>query len=155
MASYKEDRSKGIDSKWFTIMVGFLLPVMTLPSFYFSAKITMGLIMVPVVTVAVKVASKATSKVLEDEKREDQTHTMQSNKIVNLSVGLLSTFLGGLLLFSMAQTSLVTTCMFTAALALYGSFKDRQIGKNINKKLDKISNIVTDHVVNNITNFIS
>ncbi|MCM1002285.1 hypothetical protein [Wolbachia pipientis] len=146
------NQSKKINGKWLAIGAGSLLLVMMLPSILLLAKIAIGLIIVPVVAIAMKVASKTISKVLED-KQEDQNQTTQS-KIINLAIGLLSIFVGGLSLFTIAQIGLTATCAAVAALVLYACFKDEKIGKDINDKLDEIAENTTDFIVSNIEKLI-
>ncbi|MDG7055454.1 MAG: hypothetical protein LJD31_02830 [Wolbachia endosymbiont of Menacanthus eurysternus] len=147
-----ENQSKKISGKWLAIGAGSLLLVMMLPSILLLAKIAIGLIIVPVAAIAMKVASKTISQVLED-KQEDQNQTTQS-KIINLAIGLLSIFVGGLSLFTIAQIGLTVTCAAVAALALYACFKDEKIGKDINEKLDRIADSTTDFIVSNIEKLI-
>ncbi|MFP3036344.1 MAG: hypothetical protein ACEY3A_05215 [Wolbachia sp.] len=141
-----------INGKWLAIEAGSLLLVMMLPSILLLAKMAIGLIIVTVVAIAIKVASKTISKVLED-KQEDKNQTTQS-KIINLAIGLLSIFVGGLSLFTIAQIGLTATCAAVAALVLYTCFKDREIGKDINQTLDGIADITTDFIVGNIERLI-
>jgi Na+/H+ antiporter NhaB len=103
-----------------------------------------------------KVALKTMSKVLEG-KQEDQNQATQQttqSKIINLAIGLLSIFAIGLSLFTIAQIGLAATCAAVAALVLYGCFKDEEIGKNINDKLDEIAESTTDFIVSNIEKLI-
>lgn len=146
------NQSKKISGKWLAIGAGSLLLVMMLPSILLLAKIAIGLIIVPVVAIAIKVALKTISKVLED-KQEDQNQATQQttqSRIINLAIGLLSIFVGGLSLFTIAQIGLTATCAAVAALVLYGYFKDEKIGKGINDKLDEIAENTTDFIVSNI-----
>jgi len=151
-----ENQSKKINGKWLAIGAGSLLFVMMLPSILLLAKIAIGLIIVPVVAIAMKVASKTISKVLED-KQEDQNQATQQttqSRIMNLAIGLLSIFVGGLSLFTIAQIGLTATCAAVAALVLYACFKDEKIGKDINDKLDEIAESTTDFIVSNIKRLI-
>ncbi|MCA4774690.1 hypothetical protein IHO40_00635 [Wolbachia endosymbiont of Mansonella ozzardi] len=150
------NQSKKINGKWLAIGAGSLLLVMMLPPILLLAKIAIGLIVVPVVAIAMKVASKTISKVLED-KQEDQNQSTQKttqSKIINLAIGLLSIFVGGLPLFTIAQIGSTATCAVVAALVSYACFKDREIGKNINDKLDEIAENTTDFIVSNIEKLI-
>ncbi|MEY2393593.1 hypothetical protein [Wolbachia endosymbiont of Tettigetta isshikii] len=146
------NQSKKTNGKWLAIGAGSLLLVMMLPSILLLAKIAIGLIILPFVAIAMKVALKAISKVLEN-KQEDQNQTTQS-KIINLAIGLLSILVGGLSLFTIAQIGLTATYADVAALVLYAYFKDREIGKDINKKLDGIADSTTDFIVSNIERLI-
>ncbi|MCA4774398.1 hypothetical protein [Wolbachia endosymbiont of Mansonella perstans] len=150
------NQSKKINGKWLAIGAGSLLPVMMLPPILLLAKIAIGLIIVPVVAIAMKVASKTIPKVLED-KQEDQNQSTQQttqSKIINLAIGLLSIFVGELTLFTIVQIGSTATCAAVAALVLYACFKDREIGKNINDKLDEIAENTTDFTVSNIEKLI-
>ncbi|MDG7056820.1 MAG: hypothetical protein LKM43_01555 [Wolbachia endosymbiont of Penenirmus auritus] len=146
------NQSKKISGKWLAIGAGSLLLVMMLPSILLLAKIAIGLIIVPVIAIAIKVASKTISQVLED-KQEDQNQTTQS-RMINLVIGLLSIFVGGLSLFTIAQIGLTATCAAVAALVLYACFKDEKIGKDINEKLGRIADNTTDFIVSNIEKLI-
>ncbi|MGL9718543.1 MAG: hypothetical protein ACR5K9_07825 [Wolbachia sp.] len=149
------NQSEKINVKWSAIGAGSLLLVMMLPSILLLAKIAIGLIIIPVVAIAMKVASKTISKVLEDQNDQNQaTQQTTQSKIINLAIGLLSIFVGGLSLFTIAQIGLTVTCAAVAALVLYACFKDREIGKNINDKLDEIAENTTDFIVSNIEKLI-
>ncbi|MDR2978372.1 MAG: hypothetical protein LBU56_03045 [Rickettsiales bacterium] len=147
-----ENQSKKINGKWLAIGAGSLLLVMMLPSILLLAKIAIGLIIVPVVAITMKIASKTISKVLED-KQESQSQATQS-RIMNLAIGLLSIFVGGLSLFTIAQIGLTATYAAVAALVLYECFKGEEIGENINNKLDEIAESTTDFIVSNIEKLI-
>jgi uncharacterized membrane protein len=150
------DNQSQLNKKWLAIGAGSLLFVIMLPSISLLAQIAIGLAMVSIAAIAIKIASKTISKVLED-KQEDQTQATQQttqSKIINLAIGLLSIFVGGLSLFTMAQIGLTATCAAVAALVLYACFKDREIGENINDKLDEIAESTTDFIVSNIERLI-
>ncbi|MDR1139486.1 MAG: hypothetical protein LBJ80_04515 [Rickettsiales bacterium] len=154
--SDNENQSKKINGKWLAIGAGLLLFVMMLPSILLLAKIAIGLIIVPVVAIAMKVASKTIPEVLEDRQKDQNQATQQTtqSRIINLAIGLLSIFAGGLLLFTIAQIGLTATCAAVAALVLYKCFKDREIGKDINDKLDEIAESTTNFIVSNIEKLI-
>ncbi|MCM1001103.1 MAG: hypothetical protein KTV72_02070 [Wolbachia endosymbiont of Melophagus ovinus] len=150
------NQSKKISGKWLAIGAGSLLFVMTLPSISLLAQIAIGLAMASIAAIAIKIASKTISKVLED-KQEDQNQATQQttqSRIINLAIGLLSIFVGGLSLFTIAQIGLTATCAAVAALVLYACFKDEKTGKDINDKLDEIAENTTDFIVSNIERLI-
>lgn len=61
------NQPKKINEKWLTIVACSLLFAMMLPSILLLAKIAIGLIMVSVAAIAIKVALKTTSNVLEEK----------------------------------------------------------------------------------------
>ena len=138
------------------IGAGSLLFVMMLPSIFLLAKIAIELIIVPVVVIAMEVALKTMSKVSEDKKEDQNQVTQQTtqSRIINLAIGLLSIFVSGLSLFTIAQIGLTATCAAVAALVLYRCFKDEEIGRDINEKLDGIADSTTDFIVSNIEKLI-
>ncbi|MDR2832049.1 MAG: hypothetical protein LBV62_04015 [Rickettsiales bacterium] len=143
---------KKINKKWLAIGAGSLLFAMMLPSVLLLAKIAIGLIMVSVAAIAVKVALKTISNTLED-KQADQSQAMQQttqSKIINLAIGLVSIFTGGLSLFIIAKTGFIAACAAVSGLVLYEYVKDEEVGKNINTKLDKIADNTTNFVVSSV-----
>ncbi|QOD37863.1 hypothetical protein [Candidatus Wolbachia massiliensis] len=158
-----ENQPKKVNRTWLAIGAGSLLFVMMLPSILLLAKIAIGLIIVPVVAIAIKIASKMMSNVLED-KQTDQGQAEQQttqNKVVSLAIGLISMFVGGLSLFTIAQIGLTATCAAVTALVLYEYAKDyeydegKKIGKSIDTKLDEITDTTTNFIVSNIEKLIS
>uniref|UniRef100_A0A1A9VJP3 Uncharacterized protein n=1 Tax=Glossina austeni TaxID=7395 RepID=A0A1A9VJP3_GLOAU len=135
------DQPKEINKKWLAIGAGTLLFAMMLPSILLLAKIAIGLIMVSVAAIAIKVALKTTSNVLEEKEAEVAQKTTQS-KIINLAIGLTSILAGGLSLFIIAQTGLIAACAAITALALHEYVKNEEIGKDINNKFDKVADVV-------------
>ncbi|WP_250294859.1 hypothetical protein [Wolbachia endosymbiont of Oedothorax gibbosus] len=132
---------------------GLLLFAMAFPSFFLLAKIAIGLAMIAIATIAVKISSKAISNALE-EKKADTNQTAQQttqSKIINLAIGLVSIFVGGLSLLTIAQTGLIPACAAITALVLY---KNEEIGKYIDNKLDKVADDVTDFTVSSIEKLI-
>ncbi|KAG8170969.1 hypothetical protein JTE90_028190 [Oedothorax gibbosus] len=106
--------------------------------------------MIAIATIAVKISSKAISNALEEKKAEAAQQTTQS-KIINLAIGLTSILVGGLSLFIIAQTGLIPACAAITALVLY---KNEEIGKYIDNKLDKVADDVTDFTVSSIEKLI-
>lgn len=145
--------TKKINEKWLTIVAGSLLFAMMLPSILLLAKIAIGLIMVSVAAIAIKVALKTTSNVLEEKEAEVAQQTTQS-KIINLAIGLTSILVGGLSLFIIAQTGLIAACAAITALALHEYVKNEEIGKDINNKFDKVADGITDFIVSSVEKLI-
>ncbi|OAL98389.1 hypothetical protein [Wolbachia endosymbiont of Dactylopius coccus] len=145
--------TKKINEKWLTIVAGSLLFAMMLPSILLLAKIAIGLIMVSVAAIAIKVALKTTSNVLEEKEAEVAQQTTQS-KIINLAIGLTSILVGGLSLFIIAQTGLIAACAAITALALHEYVKNKEIGKDINNKFDKVADGITDFIVSSVEKLI-
>jgi hypothetical protein len=148
------NQPKKINEKWLTIVAGSLLFAMMLPSILLLAKIAIGLIMVSVAAIAIKVALKTTSNVLEEKEAEVAQKTTQS-KIINLAIGLTSILVGGLSLFIIAQTGLIAACAAITALALHEYVKNEEIGKDINNKFDKVADGITDFIVSSVEKLIS
>ena len=148
------NQPKKINEKWLTIVAGSLLFAMMLPSILLLAKIAIGLIMVSVAAIAIKVALKTTSNVLEEKEAEVAQQTTQS-KIINLAIGLTSILVGGLSLFIIAQTGLIAACAAITALALHEYVKNEEIGKDINNKFDKVADGITDFIVSSVEKLIS
>jgi hypothetical protein len=150
----KTNKPKKINEKWLTIVAGSLLFAMMLPSILLLAKIAIGLIMVSVAAIAIKVALKTTSNVLEEKEAEVAQQTTQS-KIINLAIGLTSILVGGLSLFIIAQTGLIAACAAITALALHEYVKNEEIGKYINNKFDKVADGITDFTASSVEKLIS
>ncbi|WP_395463320.1 hypothetical protein [Wolbachia endosymbiont of Cantharis cryptica] len=150
-----ENQPKKINEKWLAIGAGSLLFIMMLPSILLLAKIAIGLIMVPVAAIAIKIASKTISNVLEDKQADQNQATQQTtqSKIINLAIGLISIFAGGLSLLIIAQTGLTAACAAVAALVLYECFEGK-IGGNIKDKFDEIAKTTTNCIVSNIKKLI-
>ncbi|UPA55056.1 hypothetical protein MWH06_07550 [Wolbachia pipientis] len=148
------NQPKKINEKWLTIVAGSLLFAMMMPSILLLAKIAIGLIMVSVAAIAIKVALKTTSNVLEEKEAEVAQQTTQS-KIINLAIGLTSILVGGLSLFIIAQTGLIAACAAITALALHEYVKNEEIGKDINNKFDKVADGITDFIVSSVEKLIS
>ncbi|MDR0773245.1 MAG: hypothetical protein LBE46_02865 [Wolbachia pipientis] len=150
------NQPKKINEKWLTIVAGSLLFVMMLPSILLLAKIAIGLIMVSVAAIAIKVALKTISNVLE-EKEAGQNQVAQQttqSKIINLAIELTSILVGGLSLFIIAQTGLIAACAAITALALHEYVKNEEIGKDINNKFDKVADGITDFIVSSVEKLI-
>src|SRR6266576_4163398 len=147
------NQPKKINEKWLTIVAGSLLFAMMLPSILLLAKIAIGLIMVSVAAIAIKVALKTTSNVLEEKEAEVAQQTTQS-KIINLAIGLTSILVGGLSLFIIAQTGLIAACAAITALALHEYVKNEEIGKDINNIFDKVADGITDFTVSSVEKII-
>ncbi|MGL9717514.1 MAG: hypothetical protein ACR5K9_02285 [Wolbachia sp.] len=146
-----------INGKWLAIGAGSLLFVMMLPSISLLAKVAVGLALASIITVAVKIASKTISSTLKD-RQEGQNQAAQQttqSKIINLAIGLVSTFIGGLSLLIIAKTGLTAACAAVTALVLYECFKDEEIGKNTSDKLDKVADDTTNFIVSGVEEFIS
>lgn len=132
---------------------GLLIFAMVLPSFFLLAKIAIGLAMIAIATIAVKISSKTISNVLE-EKEAGQNQVAQQttqSKIINLAIGLTSILVGGLSLFIIAQTGLIAACAAITALVLY---ENKEIGKEINDKFEKVADSITDFIVSNVEKLI-
>ncbi|OJH30832.1 hypothetical protein Wxf_01565 [Wolbachia endosymbiont of Armadillidium vulgare] len=143
-------------NKLLIVGAGLLFFAMVFPSFFLLAKIAIGLAMIAIATIAVKIASKTISNVLE-EKEVGQNQAAQQttqSKIINLAIGLTSILVGGLSLFIIAQTGLIATCAAITALALYEYIKDEETGKTINDKFDEIANNTTEFCVDSIEKLI-
>ncbi|MFP3029736.1 MAG: hypothetical protein ACEY3M_00690 [Wolbachia sp.] len=141
------NQPKKINEKWLTIVAGSLLFAMMLPSILLLAKIAIGLIMVSVAAIAIKVALKTISNVLEEKEAQQTTQS----KIINLAIGLTSILVGGLSLFIIAQTGLIAACAAITALVLY---ENKEIGKEINDKFEKVADSITDFIVSNVEKLI-
>ncbi|QIT36191.1 hypothetical protein [Wolbachia endosymbiont of Brugia pahangi] len=154
---------KKINQKWLIIGTGLLLFIMMLPSIILLAKMTIGLVMVLVVAIAIKIASKTISNVLEDKQADPNQLTSQTtqSRIVNLAVGLVSIFTGGLSLLIIAKTGIAVICAAVVTLAIYEYAKDykyaedKEIGKSINDKLDEIAKNTTNFIVSGIEKLVS
>ncbi|WP_265016130.1 hypothetical protein [Wolbachia endosymbiont (group A) of Anoplius nigerrimus] len=142
------NQPKKINEKWLTIVAGSLLFAMMLPSILLLAKIAIGLIMVSVAAIAIKVALKTISNVLEEKEAQQTTQ----NKIINLAIGLTSILVGGLSMLIIAQTGLIAACAAITALALHEYVKNQEIGKEINDKFDKVADGITDFIVSSVEN---
>ncbi|WP_310732639.1 MULTISPECIES: hypothetical protein [Wolbachia] len=127
---------------------------MMLPSILPLAKIAIGLIMVSVAAIAIKVALKTTSNVLEKKEAGQNQVAQQTtqSKIMNLAIGLVSIFVGGLSLLMIAQTGLIAACAAITSLALHEYVKNEEIGKDINNKFDKVADGITDFIVSSVEN---
>ncbi|WP_353274514.1 hypothetical protein [Wolbachia endosymbiont (group A) of Ennomos erosarius] len=141
------NQPKKINEKWLIIVAGSLLFAMMLPSILLLAKIAIGLIMVSVAAIAIKVALKTISNVLEEKEAQQTTQS----KIINLAIGLTSILVGGLSLFIIAQTGLIAACAAITALVLY---ENKEIGKEINDKFEKVADSITDFIVSNVEKLI-
>lgn len=150
------NQPKKINEKWLTIVAGSLLFAMMLPSILLLAKIAIGLIMVSVAAIAIKVALKTTSNVLEEKKADPDQAAQQTTKsrIMNLAIGLTSILVGGLSLFIIAQTGLIAACAAITSLALHEYVKNEEIGKDINNKFDKVADGITDFIVSSVEKLI-
>ncbi|MFP3016639.1 MAG: hypothetical protein ACEY3L_00300 [Wolbachia sp.] len=142
------NQPKKINEKWLTIVAGSLLFAMMLPSILLLAKIAIGLIMVSVAAIAIKVALKTISNVLEEKEAQQTTQS----KIINLAIGLTSILVGGLSMLIIAQTGLIAACAAITALALHEYVKNQEIGKEINDKFDKVADGITDFIVSSVEN---
>ncbi|WP_265030538.1 hypothetical protein [Wolbachia endosymbiont (group B) of Athalia cordata] len=143
------DQSKKINEKWLFIGGASLFLVIMLPSIFLLAKIAMMFIIISTTAIAIKIASKAISNVLEDKENQST-----QNKIINLAIGAVSILAGGISLLITAKVSFIAICSTIAILALYEYIKDEKIGKDINDKFDKIANNTTEFCVNSIEKLI-
>lgn len=130
---------------------GLLFFAMVLPSFFLLAKIAIGLAMIAITTIAVKISSKAISNILEEKKADQAAQQTTQSKIMNLAIGLVSIFVGGLSLLTIAQTGLIAACTAITALVLY---KNEEIGKDINNEFDKVTDSITDFIVSSVEKLI-
>ncbi|WP_253302678.1 hypothetical protein [Wolbachia endosymbiont of Psylliodes chrysocephala] len=142
------NQPKKINEKWLTIVAGSLLFAMMLPSILLLAKIAIGLIMVSVAAIAIKVALKTISNVLEEKEAQQTTQS----KIINLAIGLTSILVGGLSMLIIAQTGLIAACAAITALALHEYVKNQEIGKEINDKFDKVADDTINFIVSSVEN---
>ncbi|NUY39313.1 hypothetical protein GO684_01045 [Wolbachia endosymbiont of Litomosoides brasiliensis] len=157
------DRPKKINQKWLAIGAGSLLFMMMLPSILLLAKMVIGLIMISVVAIAIKITSKTLLNVLENKQADPNQPTPQTtqSRVVNLVVGLISTFAGGLSLLIIAKTGITITCAAVAALAIYEYAKDykyaedKEMSTSINDKLDDIAKNTTNSIVSGIEKLVS
>ncbi|OAM06035.1 MAG: hypothetical protein TV41_01540 [Wolbachia endosymbiont of Dactylopius coccus] len=143
------DQSKKINEKWLFIGGASLFLVIMLPSIFLLAKIAMMFVIISTTAIAIKIASKAISNVLEDKENQST-----QNKIINLAIGAVSILAGGLSLLITAKVGFIAICSTIAILALYEYIKDEKIGKDINDKFDEIANNTTEFCVNNIEKLI-
>lgn len=143
------DQSKKINEKLLFIGGASLFLVIMLPSIFLLAKIAMMFIIISTTAIAIKIASKAISNVLEDKENQST-----QNKITNLAVGVVSILAGGLSLLITAKVGFIAICSTIAILALYEYIKDEKIGKDINDKFDEIANNTTEFCVNSIEKLI-
>ncbi|BET35909.1 MULTISPECIES: hypothetical protein [Wolbachia] len=143
------DQSKKINEKWLFIGGASLFLVIMLPSIFLLAKIAMMFVIISTTAIAIKIASKAISNVLEDKENQST-----QNKIINLAIGAVSILAGGISLLITAKVGFIAICSTIAILALYEYIKDEKIGKDINDKFDEIANDTTEFCVNNIEKLI-
>ncbi|QEK89719.1 hypothetical protein [Wolbachia endosymbiont of Chrysomya megacephala] len=143
------DQSKKINEKWLFIGGASLFLVTILPSIFLLAKIAMMFIIISTTAIAIKIASKAISNVLEDKENQST-----QNKIINLAIGAVSILAGGLSLLITAKVGFIAICSTIAILALYEYIKDEKIGKDINDKFDEIANNTTEFCINSIEKLI-
>ncbi|AZU37704.1 hypothetical protein BBB02_04235 [Wolbachia endosymbiont of Bemisia tabaci] len=143
------DQSKKINEKWLFIGGASLFLVTILPSIFLLAKIAMMFIIISTTAIAIKIASKAISNVLEDKENQST-----QNKIINLAIGAVSILAGGLSLLITAKVGFIAICSTIAILTLYEYIKDEKIGKDINDKFDEIANNTTEFCVNSIEKLI-
>ncbi|MGL9759007.1 MAG: hypothetical protein ACR5LA_09545 [Wolbachia sp.] len=143
------DQSKKINEKWLFIGGASLFFVIMLPSIFLLAKIAMMFVIISTTAIAIKIASKAISNVLEDKENQST-----QNKIINLAIGAVSILAGGLSLLITAKVGFIAICSTIAILALYEYIKDEEIGKDINDKFDEIANNTTEFCVNSIEKLI-
>lgn len=143
------DQSKKINEKWLFIGGASLFLVIMLPSIFLLAKIAMLFVIISTTAIAIKIASKAISNVLEDKENQST-----QNKIINLAIGAVSILAGGLSLLITAKVGFIAICSTIAILALYEYIKDEKIGKDINDKFDEIANNTTEFCVNSIEKLI-
>lgn len=135
---------------------GLLFFAMVFPSFFLLAKIAIGLAMIAIATIAIKISSKAISNVLEEKKADPDQAAQQTtqSKIINLAIGLVSIFVGGLSLLTIAQTGLIAACTAITALALHKYVKNEGIGEKINDKFDKVADDTINFIVSNVEKLI-
>ncbi|MBA8757976.1 hypothetical protein HCR18_02660 [Wolbachia pipientis] len=137
---------------------GLLFFAMMLPLFFLLAKIAIGLAMTAIATIAVKIASKTISNILEEKEAGQNQAAQQTtqSKIINLAIELTSILVGGLSLFIIAQTDLIAACaaITITALALHEYVKNQEIGKEINDKFDEVANSITNFIVSNVEKLI-
>ncbi|QKX03091.1 hypothetical protein GOY07_02715 [Wolbachia endosymbiont of Litomosoides sigmodontis] len=153
---------KKINQKWLIIGANSLLFMTMLPSIFLLAKMVIGLIMISVIAIAVKIASKTLLNVLEDKQADPNQSTPQTtqSRIVNLIVGLISTFAGGLSLLIIAKTGIAITCATVAILAIheytkdYKYAEDKEMSTSINDKFDDIAENITNFIVSSIEKFV-
>ncbi|MBS9531690.1 MULTISPECIES: hypothetical protein [unclassified Wolbachia] len=143
------DQSKKINEKWLFIGGASLFLVIMLPSIFLLAKIAMMFVIISTTAIAIKIASKAISNVLEDKENQST-----QNKIINLAIGAVSILAGGISLLITAKVGFIAICSTIAILALYEYIKDEKIGKDINDKFDEIANNTTEFCVNSIEKLI-
>lgn len=143
------DQSKKINEKWLFIGGASLFLVIMLPSIFLLAKIAMMFVIISTTAIAIKIASKAISNVLEDKENQST-----QNKIINLAIGAVSILAGGISLLITAKVGFIAICSTIAILALYEYIKDEKIGKNINDQFDEIANNTTEFCVNSIEKLI-
>ncbi|WP_108784677.1 hypothetical protein [Wolbachia endosymbiont of Bemisia tabaci] len=146
------DQSKKINEKWLFIGGASLFLVIMLPSIFLLAKIAMMFVIISTTAIAIKIASKAISNILEDKENQST-----QNKIINLAIGAVSILAGGISLLITAKVGFIAICSTIAILALYEYIKDEKIGKDIkdiNDKFDEIANNTTEFCVNSIEKLI-
>ncbi|OCA06310.1 hypothetical protein [Wolbachia endosymbiont of Trichogramma pretiosum] len=143
------NQSKKISGRWLFIGGALLFLVIMLPLVFLLAKIAMMFVIISTTAIAIKTSSKAISNALEDKENQ----SMQ-NKIINLAIGGLSIFAGGLSLLITEKVGFIAICSTIAILALYEYIKDEKIGKYINDRFDEIANNITEFCVNSIKKLI-
>ncbi|WP_353283539.1 hypothetical protein [Wolbachia endosymbiont (group A) of Pogonocherus hispidulus] len=147
-------------NKLLIVGAGLLFFAMVFPSFFLLAKIAIGLAMTAIAIIAVKIASKTISNVLEEKEAGQNQKAQQTtqSKIINLAIGLTSILVGGLSLFIIAQTGLIAACAAITALVLHEYVKNEEIGeeigKDINNKFDKVADSIPDFIVSSVEKII-
>ncbi|MFP3021318.1 MAG: hypothetical protein ACEY3F_08580 [Wolbachia sp.] len=143
-------------NKLLIVGAGLLFFAMVFPSFFLLAKIAIGLAMIAIATIAVKIASKTISNVLEEKEAGQNQAAQQTtqSKIINLAIGLTSILVGGLSLFIIAQTGLIAACAAITALVLHEYVKNEEIGKDINNKFDRVADSIPDFIVSSVEKII-
>lgn len=145
------EHSKEINRKWGMVGIVLLIFTMMLPSIFLLVKIAIGITLISLGTIAVKIASKTISSAIEDDKSSPQA---TQSRMTNLMIGLTSIFVGGLSLIIIAKMGLIPACAAVTTLALYEYVKDEEIGKNVNKRLDKVAGKLTEIIISKIEKFL-
>lgn len=164
----EEANSYSLGNKFLMYGIGSIVMIIALPSFLLLIKIAIGVAMALIVTTAIKVASKAISDLLQDNKNkvenqnenielQDKNNTDASNQgkvgatiiaITALLVGITSPFI-------ITGIGIVTSCAAVTSLVFYECIKNDQMGKNINKEFNEINDRIYDFSIKGIDKIIS
>ena len=152
------NRSKKISVSWGFVAAGLLLFMTVLPSVFLLVRIAVGLVMIFIATVAMKITLKTMlSAILEEDKSAPQK---TQSRIINLTIGLASIFVGGLSLIIIAKAGLIPACAAFIALVSYEYLKNEEISENetigeyVNNRFDEVADVSTKFIISKIEKFL-